>query len=123
MREVVVCAAVRSAVGKSGRGSLKDTRPDELLGQVMAGVLARLPGLDPKRIDDVVIGTAMPEAEQGMNVARIGSFIAGTVATLVIAVAAPPLAEVALKFGPAEYFSLMVLGLVAAVVLAHGSLL
>jgi acetyl-CoA acyltransferase len=77
MREVVVCAAVRSAVGKSGRGSLKDTRPDELLGQVMAGVLARLPGLDPKRIDDVVIGTAMPEAEQGMNVARIGSFIAG----------------------------------------------
>ncbi len=77
MREVVVCAAVRSAVGKSGRGSLKDTRPDELLGQVMAGALARLPGLDPARIDDVVIGTAMPEAEQGMNVARIGSFIAG----------------------------------------------
>ena len=62
-------------------------------------------------------------AGKALGIAAIGSFIAGTVATLVIAVAAPPLAEVALKFGPAEYFSLMVLGLVAAVVLAHGSLL
>jgi len=76
-REVVVCAAVRSAVGKSGRGSLKDTRPDELLGQILKGALARLPGLDPALLDDVVVGTAMPEAEQGMNVARIGSFLAG----------------------------------------------
>jgi acetyl-CoA acyltransferase len=76
MREVVVCAAVRSAVGKSGRGSLKDTRPDELLGQVLAGALAKVPGFDSALLDDVVIGTAMPEAEQGMNVARIGSFIA-----------------------------------------------
>ena len=62
-------------------------------------------------------------AGKALGIAAIGSFIAGTVATMVIAVAAPPLAEVALKFGPAEYFSLMVLGLVAAVVLAHGSLL
>ena len=77
MREVVICAAVRSAVGKSGRGSLKDTRPDDLLGQVIVGALARVPGLDPAAIDDVVIGTATPEAEQGMNVARISSFIAG----------------------------------------------
>jgi len=77
MRDVVVCAAVRSAVGRSGRGSLKDTRPDELLGQVMAGALAKLPGLDAAKVDDVVIGTAMPEAEQGMNVARIASFVAG----------------------------------------------
>ncbi|MES2640336.1 MAG: thiolase family protein [Myxococcota bacterium] len=76
-REVVVVAAVRSAVGKSGRGSLKDTRPDELLGQVMRGALAKVPGLDPALIDDVVMGSAMPEAEQGMNVARIASFIAG----------------------------------------------
>lgn len=76
-REVVVCAAVRSAVGKSGRGSLKDTRPDELLGQVLKGALAHLPTLDPALLDDVVVGTAMPEAEQGMNVARIGSFLAG----------------------------------------------
>ena len=76
MREVVICVAVRSAVGKSGRGSLKDTRPDDLLGQVMKGALALAPGLDPAAIDDVVIGTATPEAEQGMNVARIASFLA-----------------------------------------------
>ena len=62
-------------------------------------------------------------AGPALGIAAIGSFIAGSLATLVIAVAAPPLAEVALKFGPAEYFSLMVLGLVGAVVLAHGSVL
>src|SRR3954452_11441363 len=61
-------------------------------------------------------------AGPALATAAIGSFFAGCVATLIIAVAAPPLAEVALKFGPSEYFSLMVLGLVAAVVLAHGSL-
>jgi TctA family transporter len=62
-------------------------------------------------------------AGPALGMAAIGSFIAGSIATMVIAVAAPPLAEVALKFGPAEYFSLMVLGLVGAVVLAHGSVL
>jgi TctA family transporter len=62
-------------------------------------------------------------AGPALATAALGSFFAGCVATLVIAVAAPPLAEVALKFGPAEYFSLMVLGLVAATVLAHGSLI
>ena len=62
-------------------------------------------------------------AGPALGIAAIGSFIAGSAATLVIAVAAPPLAEVALKFGPAEYFSLMVLGLVGAVVLAHGSVI
>jgi TctA family transporter len=61
-------------------------------------------------------------AGPALAIAAIGSFFAGCVATLIIAFAAPPLAEVALKFGPAEYFSLMVLGLVAATVLAHGSL-
>jgi TctA family transporter len=61
-------------------------------------------------------------AGPALAIAALGSFFAGCVATLVIAVAAPPLAEVALKFGPSEYFSLMVLGLVAATVLAHGSL-
>lgn len=77
MREVAIVSAVRTAVGKSGRGSLKDTRPDEMLGQVMAGCVAKVPGFDAGRIDDIVIGTAMPEAEQGMNVARIGAFVAG----------------------------------------------
>ncbi len=77
MREVAIVSAVRTAVGKSGRGSLRDTRPDDLVGVVLRAALARAPGLDPARIDDVVIGTAMPEAEQGMNIARIGSFLAG----------------------------------------------
>jgi acetyl-CoA acyltransferase len=77
MREVVVVSAVRSAVGKAPRGALKDTRPDELLGQVIRGALAKVPGLSPSRIDDIVIGTAMPEAEQGMNIGRIASFLAG----------------------------------------------
>ncbi len=76
-RGVAIVSAVRTAVGKAPRGSLKDTRPDELLGQVLKGCLDRVPGLDPARIDDVVIGTAMPEAEQGMNVARIGVLLAG----------------------------------------------
>src|SRR5437660_3712115 len=62
-------------------------------------------------------------AGPALATAAIGSFFAGCVATVIIAVAAPPLAEVALKFGPAEYFSLMVFGLVAATVLAHGSLI
>src|SRR5579871_1406723 len=65
------------------------------------------------------IGRAGP----ALAIAAIGSFFAGCVATLIIAVAAPPLAEVALKFGPSEYFSLMVFGLIAATVLAHGSLI
>ena len=62
-------------------------------------------------------------AGKALATAALGSFFAGTVATLILAVAAPPLAEVALEFGPAEYFSLMVLGLVASVALASGSLL
>src|SRR5919106_919332 len=62
-------------------------------------------------------------AGPALAICAIGSFFAGCVATMVIAVAAPPLAEVALKFGPAEYFSLMVFGLIAATVLAHGSLI
>ncbi|MEZ4239564.1 MAG: thiolase family protein [Myxococcota bacterium] len=76
MAEVAVVSAVRTAVGKAKKGALKDTRPDDLLGLVLRTALER-GGVDPARIDDVVIGTAMPEAEQGMNVARIGSFLAG----------------------------------------------
>ena len=88
-------------------------------------ILVNLPGESSSAVT-TLDGYQM--AKQGragpaLGIAAIGSFIAGTVSTMVIAVAAPPLAEVALKFGPAEYFSLMVLGLVAAVVLAHGSLL
>jgi len=87
-------------------------------------ILVNLPG-EASSVVTVLDGHQM--ARQGragpaLAIAAIGSFFAGCVATLVIATAAPPLAEVALKFGPAEYFSLMVLGLVAATVLAHGSL-
>lgn len=73
---VAVVSAVRTAVGKAKKGALKDTRPDDLLGVVLKGALDRS-GIDPARLDDVVVGTAMPEAEQGMNVARIGAFLAG----------------------------------------------
>jgi TctA family transporter len=88
-------------------------------------ILVNLPG-EAASVVTVLDGHQM--ARQGragpaLAIAAIGSFFAGSVATLVIATAAPPLAEVALKFGPSEYFSLMVLGLVAATVLAHGSLL
>lgn len=75
-REVAVVSAVRTAVGKAKRGSLKDTRPDDLLGVALRGAVDRS-GLDPARIDDLIVGTAMPEAEQGTNVARIGGFLAG----------------------------------------------
>ncbi len=76
-RDVVVVAAVRTAVTKAGRGSLKDTRPDDLLVAALRGLLAKVPGLDPAQVDDVVIGCAFPEAEQGLNVARTAALVAG----------------------------------------------
>ncbi len=77
MRDAVIASSVRTAVGKAGRGSLRTTRPDDLAAVAIAGALARVPGLDPKEIDDVILGCAMPEAEQGMNVARIAALRAG----------------------------------------------
>jgi acetyl-CoA acyltransferase len=77
MRDAVVVSAVRTAVGKAPRGTLKTTRPDDLGAIAVKGALARVPILDPKTIDDVIIGCAMPEAEQGMNIARVISFRAG----------------------------------------------
>ncbi len=77
MREVVVVSAVRTAIGKGNRGSFKDTRPDTLLAKVLAEAVKRAEGLDPAAIDDIIVGTATPEAEQGMNVARIGGILAG----------------------------------------------
>jgi acetyl-CoA acyltransferase len=76
MAEVAVVSAVRTAVGKARKGTLKDTRPDDLLGVVLKAALER-GGVPADQLDDVVVGTAMPEAEQGMNVARIGAFLAG----------------------------------------------
>ena len=76
-RDVVVVAAVRTAVGKAKKGSFKDTRPDDLLTAALKGALDVVPDFDAALIDDVVIGTAMPEGEQGMNVARISALAAG----------------------------------------------
>ncbi|MBM3817673.1 MAG: acetyl-CoA C-acyltransferase [Acidimicrobiia bacterium] len=77
MQDAVIVSAARTAVGKAPNGSLKTVRPDEMAAAVIADVLRRAPGLDASDIDDVVIGCAMPEAEQGLNVARIASLRAG----------------------------------------------
>jgi acetyl-CoA acyltransferase len=73
MRDAVIVSAVRTAVGKAGRGTLRAARPDDLAAVVISEAIARAKGLDAKEIEDVVIGCAMPEGEQGMNVARIAS--------------------------------------------------
>ena len=77
MREAVVVSSVRTAVGKAYKGTLRATRPDDLAAVAIKDALARVPGLDPKEIEDVILGCAMPEAEQGMNVARIAALRAG----------------------------------------------
>ena len=77
MREVVIASSVRTAVGKAGKGTLRITRPDDLAAVAIKGALERVPQVNAKEIEDVIIGCAMPEAEQGMNVARIASLRAG----------------------------------------------
>jgi acetyl-CoA acyltransferase len=77
MREAVIVSAVRTAVGKAPKGTLRATRPDDLGAFAIRGALQRVPSLDKKEIDDVIIGCAMPEGEQGMNVARVCSLRAG----------------------------------------------
>ncbi len=77
MKEAVIVAAVRTAVGKAFKGSLKDTRSDDLAAIVMREALNRVPNLNPSEIDDIIFGCALPEAQQGFNVARCAAFIAG----------------------------------------------
>jgi acetyl-CoA acyltransferase len=77
MPEAVIVSAVRTAVGRAFKGSLRATRPDDLAARVIKEALARVAALDPKEIDDVILGCAMPEGEQGMNVARIAALRAG----------------------------------------------
>src|SRR6201993_2041330 len=77
MREVVIASAVRTPVGRAYKGGLRATRPDDIAAVAIKGALARVPQLDAKEIEDVILGCAMPEAEQGMNVARIASLRAG----------------------------------------------
>src|SRR3974377_988789 len=77
MPEAVIVSSVRTPVGRGYKGSLRTTRPDDLAALVIKEALARVPGLDPKEIEDVILGCAMPEGEAGMNVARIASQRAG----------------------------------------------
>ncbi len=77
MKDAVIVSAVRTPVGKAPNGTLRAARPDDMAGVVIAEALRRAPGLDPSEVDDVILGCAMPEAEQGMNVARIASLRAG----------------------------------------------
>jgi acetyl-CoA acyltransferase len=77
MKDAVIVAAVRTAVGKAPKGTLKDTRPDEMGAAVIRAAIARVPGLDLSEIEDVIMGCAMPEAEQGMNIARAAAIRAG----------------------------------------------
>jgi acetyl-CoA acyltransferase len=77
IQDAYIVAARRTAVGKAPRGAFRNTRPDDLLAHAIRGTLADAPGIDVSRIDDAVIGCAMPEAEQGMNVARIAVLLAG----------------------------------------------
>jgi acetyl-CoA acyltransferase len=77
MPEAVIVSAIRTPVGRAYKGSLRSTRPDDLAALAIKAALARVPGLDAKDIDDVILGCAMPEGEQGMNVARIAALRAG----------------------------------------------
>ena len=77
MRDAYIISAVRTPVGKAFKGALRNTRPDELAALVIKEAVARVKGLDPARVEDVVLGCAMPEGEQGLNVARLALLRAG----------------------------------------------
>jgi len=77
IQDAYIVAATRTPVGKAPKGVFRNTRPDEMLAHVLKAVVAQAPGIDTSRIDDAIIGCAMPEGEQGMNVARIGVLLAG----------------------------------------------
>ncbi len=77
VQDAYIVAATRTPIGKSGRGYFKNTRPDDLLVAALKGAMAQVPTLDPKAIEDAIVGCAMPEGEQGLNVARIAALLAG----------------------------------------------
>jgi acetyl-CoA acyltransferase len=77
VQDAYIVAATRTPVGKAPRGMFRNTRPDDLLAHVLRSVVAQAPGIDLSQIDDAIIGCAMPEGEQGMNIARIGVLLAG----------------------------------------------
>ncbi|MCG6926602.1 MAG: acetyl-CoA C-acyltransferase, partial [Acidobacteria bacterium] len=77
MREAVIVSSVRTAVGKAVKGTLRQVRPDDMAAAAIQEALARVPAVKPEMVEDVILGCAMPEGEQGMNVARISAFLAG----------------------------------------------
>src|SRR3978361_2164374 len=77
VQDAYIVAATRTPVGKAPRGMFRNTRPDDMLAFILKSALAQCPGIDPAAVEDVIVGCAMPEAEQGMNVARIGLLLAG----------------------------------------------
>jgi acetyl-CoA acyltransferase len=77
IQEAYIVAATRTPIGKSGRGMFRNTRPDDLLVAAIQGALKQVPTLDPKAIEDAIIGCAMPEGEQGLNMARVAALLAG----------------------------------------------
>ncbi len=77
MHEAVIVTSIRTAVGRAKKGALRDVRPDDMAAEVIKAAVERTPGLDPETIDDILMGCAMPEAEQGMNVSRIAALRAG----------------------------------------------
>ena len=77
LQDAYIVAASRTPIGKSHRGFFRNTRPDDLLVAAIQAALQQVPGLDPKAIEDAIVGCAMPEGEQGMNIARIGALLAG----------------------------------------------
>ncbi|PYU95327.1 MAG: acetyl-CoA C-acyltransferase, partial [Acidobacteria bacterium] len=77
MGEAVIASAVRTAVGKAPRGTLRNTRPDDMAAAAIREAISRVPGLSGADVEDVILGCAIPEAEQGMNVARIAMLRAG----------------------------------------------
>ena len=82
MREAVIVSIARTAVGRAPRGALRSTRPDDMAAAAIHEVLCRAPALDPNEVEDVILGCAMPEAEQGFNVARVASLRSGLPVTV-----------------------------------------
>src|SRR5437762_1223013 len=76
-QDAFIVSAVRTPVGKAPRGMLKNVRPDDMLAHVLKAAVERVPGLDAGAVQDVIAGCAMPEGEQGLNVARVGLLLAG----------------------------------------------
>jgi acetyl-CoA acyltransferase len=77
MREAVIVSSVRTAVGRALKGTLRQVRPDDMAATAIKGALEKVPALEPREVEDVILGCAMPEGEQGMNVARISALLAG----------------------------------------------